>query len=296
MASVDAGIDQLFQGPLGEFTAARNALAKRAGDRAADVKGLQKPTLAAWAVNQLYWQRRAVYDDLVDRAADVRATHQATLKGQRTDLRGASRAHEEAVDRAFKATLTLLSEAGQPVTDATRQAIATTLRALPGDEPPGRLTRQLEPRAFDALAGLSVQGRVRPPAPAGGRPGPPAPARAKGSPDAAGKEAAARLQAARDAWEAARRDARDAEHVVRREEFEIARTLREMEKHERRVREAEEALRQAEADLAEARRDAERARTAHADAGKRASEAAAALKAARRREEAAQRALKARDQ
>src|SRR5215207_3090079 len=146
----DSQIDRLYQLPLGEFIAARNALAKETG--AADVKALQKPNLPAWAVNQLYWRHRDVYDEVIGRAEDLRATHLATQRGTRADLRGASRDHEQAVDAALKATLSLLTEDGQPTTDATKQAIATTLRGLPGDEPPGRLTRPLEPRGFDMLA------------------------------------------------------------------------------------------------------------------------------------------------
>ena len=53
----DAGIAKLYQLPPGEFTAARNALAKRLkneGDRdgAALVAALAKPNLSSWAVNQ----------------------------------------------------------------------------------------------------------------------------------------------------------------------------------------------------------------------------------------------------
>jgi hypothetical protein len=58
-------------------------------------------------------------------------------------VRAATSVHEEAADAALKKTLALLADAGHPVTDATRQAIATTIRALPGDEAPGRLTHVL---------------------------------------------------------------------------------------------------------------------------------------------------------
>ena len=62
MPSLDDEIDALYRLPLAEFVAARNALARRAGDRAAAVKGLARPATAAWAVNQLYWRRRGVFD------------------------------------------------------------------------------------------------------------------------------------------------------------------------------------------------------------------------------------------
>src|SRR3954471_18709132 len=116
----ESAIDRLYQVPLGEFVSARNALAKESGTDAAAIRALQKPSLSAWAVNLLYWRRRDIYDDLIGRAQDLRATHDATLRGKRVDLRGASRAHEQAVEAALKATLALLAEDGLPATDATR--------------------------------------------------------------------------------------------------------------------------------------------------------------------------------
>src|ERR687898_2136141 len=111
----DSPIDRLYQVPLGEFIAARNALAKETGEAA--IKTLQKPSLPAWAVNQLYWRHRGVYDEVTARAEDLRATHVATQHGKRADLRGASRDHEAAVDGALKATISLLGEEGHPITD-----------------------------------------------------------------------------------------------------------------------------------------------------------------------------------
>ena len=49
MPKTDAVVDRLYQLPLQEFTAERDALSKRRGASGADVKGLQKPNLPAWA-------------------------------------------------------------------------------------------------------------------------------------------------------------------------------------------------------------------------------------------------------
>ena len=289
MPRVDSEIDHLYQVPLAEFTAERNALAKRAGSQGAEIRALQKPSVPAWAVNQLYWKQRRIYDALIERAEDLRATHNATLRGKRTDLRGASRAHEEALETALKATLALLAESGHPATDATRQAVATTLRALPGDEAPGRLARQLQPRGFEMLAGAGAQGRVRP-APRESKPEREAP-ESTSKPEQ--KKAAALVAAARQAAAAAARATRDAEHVVRREEFEAARAAREAEKAVRQVTEAEEALQEAEAALAEARRAATAAEKARDAAQTRAARAEQQLNAAREEEEAAKKKLDA---
>jgi hypothetical protein len=56
--SLDSRVDELYQLPLDEFTAARNALAKSLkGEEAESVKRLQKPTIVPWAVNQLVGPR-----------------------------------------------------------------------------------------------------------------------------------------------------------------------------------------------------------------------------------------------
>src|SRR6476646_9067409 len=136
---LDAKIDHLYQLPLEEFTAARNALAKDAGADAAQVRALAKPPIAAWAVNQLYWHDRGTWDALIEAAENARRAHKAVLAGRGGDVRAAGTVHEEAAEAALKATLKILADAGHPVTDATRQAIATTIRALPADAAPGRL-------------------------------------------------------------------------------------------------------------------------------------------------------------
>jgi len=279
----DSPLDRLYQLPLSEFVSARNALAKESGADAAEIRSLQKPSVPAWAVNQLYWQRRDVYDDLIQRAQDLRATHDATLTGKRADLRGASRAHEDAVEAALKATLGVLAGDGQPVTEATRQAVATTLRGLPADEPPGRLTRQLQPRGFEMLAGALAGGTVRP--------APPVKIADRAAAAAPGKTtAAARTQdrerqaAAREALTIATRDARLSEQAARREEFESARAAREAEKAQQRVEIARETLREAQAALDTATREAEAAEDARVAAQGRSERAAKDVKESRERE------------
>ena len=136
--ALDPQIDRLYQLPLDEFTAARNALAKEAGPDAASVRSLSKPPVAAWAVNQLFWHNRKVWDELIGAADKARQAHKAVLSGKTGDVRSLTAAHNEAIEAALKTTIDLLTEAGHPETDSTRQAIVTTLRALPSDRT-GRL-------------------------------------------------------------------------------------------------------------------------------------------------------------
>jgi hypothetical protein len=287
----ESPLDRLYQLPLSEFVTARNALAKESGADAAEVRSLQKPSLPAWAVNQLYWQRRDIYDDLIARAQDLRATHDATLGGKRADLRGASRSHEDAVDAALKATLGLLAEDGQPVTEATRQAVATTLRGLPADDPPGRLTRQLQPRGFEMLAGSLPGGTARPAPPPTKIADRSAAAGAGRASPSARTQDRERETAAREALTIATREARLSEQAARREEFESARAAREADKAQQRAEMAKEALREAQAALDAATREAEAAEEARTTAQERAERAAKDVKETREREKKARAAV-----
>ena len=155
---IESEIDRLLPARARRVHGGPDTLAKTAGTDAAAIKRLTKPPIAAWAVNQVYWQHRDVYDALVTAARELRQTHKAILAGRTGDLRSAGKAHEAAVDQAMKAALSTLAANGHPATDTTRQAIATTLRALPTDDPPGRLSTTLQPGGFEMLAGLSIGG------------------------------------------------------------------------------------------------------------------------------------------
>src|SRR5258706_4724508 len=172
--ALDTEIDRLYQLPLEEFTPARNVLAKGAGGEAARVRALSKPPVAAWAVNQLYWRKTEVWNALLAAAENAQRVQRAVLAGRAGDVRAAGKVHDDAVEKAVRATLALLDEAGHPATDQTKHAIGTTLLALPGDEPPGHLSRTLQPAGFAILTGLSV-------AAGAGRPANPAPRRSASS-------------------------------------------------------------------------------------------------------------------
>ena len=258
----ESAIDRLFQLPLNEFTQARNALAKDAGKEGAEIRDLTKPPLAAWAVNQLYWQDRETYDALIDAANEMRRTHKAIIEGKRGDLRNAGREHELAIDTALKATLAILNASGNPVTEATRHAVLNTLRALPATEPSGRLTRTLSPGGFEMLAGIT-------PAAAPARTAKRTQSPAKGH--ATPTETKAQQDAARQREQraAAERAVRDAEQKARHAEFEAARAAREAAKAVRRLEEAQRALDGAKTEFDEAQRHAKKTeRDSEAAAGR----------------------------
>jgi len=146
--------DVLYQAPLAEFTALRNSLAKKAGSSGSAIRRLRKPSLPAWAVNQLYWQRRAAWDGLVAAAGRVRAAHGRRLSGKDADVEAAEAAHRKAIRAVADEIRGLLREAGEATTASTLAAVVETLQALPSPEPPGRLTRPLKPLGLEALSGL----------------------------------------------------------------------------------------------------------------------------------------------
>jgi hypothetical protein len=150
-------IDELYQLPLDEFTAARNALVKETGD--GSIKKLDKPNLAAWAVNQLYWQQRKLYDEVIKTSGQVRAAHKQILAGRSADIRAAETFHNEALRKAKGAIRAILEAAGHSASDAVMTPINETLDALPTTDPPGRLTKPLRRTGFEALQGVTIAAR-----------------------------------------------------------------------------------------------------------------------------------------
>ena len=108
--NTEGQIDELYQLPLDEFTAARNAAAKDTGD--ASLKKLEKPNLAAWAVNQLYWQQRKIYDEVIKTSGQVRTAYKQMLAGKAADVKAAEVFHTEAMRKAKDAIRKLLEAAG----------------------------------------------------------------------------------------------------------------------------------------------------------------------------------------
>ena len=177
MPPLDPKIDDLYKGALTEFVARRAALAKTlAGEEARRVKGLQKPTVVPWAVNQVYWHARPVYDRLAASSEKLRAAQIAALKGKANDVRRATEAHRKAMRDAVAEALRLASYGAHPSADELTKTLEAVSLARDLPEQPGRLTKPLQPAGFEALAGVPVKAvpRAEPfakaPAQAQGRP------------------------------------------------------------------------------------------------------------------------------
>ena len=158
-------IDALFQLPLTEFTPARNALAtrlKKSGqaEQAEAVKGLPKPSLSAWTVNQLFWKQRGAFDRLLDAGLKFRTAQTAQLSGHSTDIRGPLEARREALADLSKRAAQVIRDINHAVTPDVMRRITTTLEALStygglaGTPQPGHLSDDVDPPGFETLAAL----------------------------------------------------------------------------------------------------------------------------------------------
>ncbi len=161
--SLDAQIDDLYQLPLSEFTRARTALQKTVrGADATHVRTQAKPTVVAWAVNQVYWRSRHVYDRLMKAGEKLRHAQIAALTGKAADVRDASTAHRKALADAVKEAEQIARESGShPAPDALMRTFEALSLAKEPSVRPGRLTEALQPAGFEALAGVTPTARLK---------------------------------------------------------------------------------------------------------------------------------------
>ena len=162
-------IDRLFALPLDEFISARNELAKRLkqdGDleAAEQVRTLAKPSVSAWAVNQLARRDGEGVRSLLNVAARLRSAQERSLGGERAadEVRAAQAEEREVLRTLTHRAGELLREADRPATGATLDRVSSTLRAAALAEPgrtllrEGRLTGDVEVSGFEAFGGMEV--------------------------------------------------------------------------------------------------------------------------------------------
>ena len=152
--AVEKAADELYGLPPGEFTRARDARVKelRKEDReAADaVKGLRKPSVAAWALNQLARRRPKDLDRLLAAGEDLRSAQEELLAGgDRAAFQEAAAKERELVAGLSGEAAALAGEAGQGGT-GLQEKVAETLHAAALDAETaeelrsGRLVRERE--------------------------------------------------------------------------------------------------------------------------------------------------------
>jgi len=162
MARLDTDIDELFKLPLSEFIAARKTLIarlKKGGDKdeAQRVNALTKPSVSAWTVNQLYWNYRDEFDELI---ATGQRFRKAQTSGKVANMREALDARREALSNLSDLATEILREGGHNPSLDTLRRITATLEALSAsttsDGPrPGRLTQDVDPPGFDSFGSFT---------------------------------------------------------------------------------------------------------------------------------------------
>ncbi len=269
----DTAAAELYRSPLADFVATRKRLAVelKTTDKAQAKRfeKLARPSLSAWAVNQLWWRARPSFDALFESAARLRTGDQA-----------ATRAHRDALAELRRRAAELLAENAHAASEAVLRRVTHTLSALAASggfdpDPPGALVEDRDPPGFEAIdpTALATQAAMR--ATLHGkaeRTEAPAPARPR---DARARErntASARAEAAAAERERAEQERKRIEQERKRIEQERKRARAEREGLERELKKAEAAaeLRAREADrcrqaLVDAERELERALAAVAD-------------------------------
>jgi hypothetical protein len=173
-------IDALFTLPLAEFTSVRNTLAarlKKEGRRneAERVKLLGKPPVSAWAVNQLYWNHRDEFEQLIATGKRFHSAQASRSAAKVANMRDSLEARRQSLVILSDLATELLQDAGHNPSQDTLRRITTTLEALsayallPDGPTPGCLTQDVDPPSFELLASLisggAPSGPIKLPAP-----------------------------------------------------------------------------------------------------------------------------------
>lgn len=148
---LQAELDRLYSLPLDEFTAARNDIAKGAeGDAAKTVKALKKPSVAAWAINQLARKHSEELHELLSVRDELEHA------GSPAALRELSNKRRSLVARLTKLAKRILEEAGYGSSQPTLEKVSQGLLAGGTEEErddleKGRLTREPSASGLEAF-------------------------------------------------------------------------------------------------------------------------------------------------
>jgi len=168
--TLDEAVDLVYGAHLDAFVSERARLARElrdSGDPAAaeQVVKLKKPTVAAWALNQLSRRQRRDVDLLLDAGHRLRQAQEGVVGGaDRASFEKAQKTQRDALRRLTQQAAQLLGGASAPV----RSQISATLRAAAVSEEGrellarGRFTVPLEAEGFDVFGALPPSSVARP--------------------------------------------------------------------------------------------------------------------------------------
>ena len=241
----EQALDELYAAAPEDFVSERTRLAKALKDEglAEDAQllaKLKKPSVAAWALNQLARQNRRDVDLLLDAGHRLREAQAGVLGGaEQQAFDDARKAEREAVARLTREAETLLHERGG-ASAATLNQVGESLRAAaisPGGREllaRGRFTQPVQAHGFELVAELAAA------TPAA------RPDRKRSSELERRRQAKEAVREAKERLRAAEREARDARREADRLSAEASAAERRADDAEARVEAAATELEQAE--------------------------------------------------
>ena len=249
--AIEEEVSRLYGLPLEDFTRERNEAARAARkegrrEEAEAIGRLPKPSIAAWAVNQLARDQRRDVDLLLDSGKRLLDAQRSSLEGQgRAELDQARESLDKAIGSLISSAKVLLE--GRAAA-STLEQIHETLRAA-AVSPEGReqlargtLTKPLQGTGWEIVEGLAAD---LPPETAK-----PAPAASKPK-----KATKAQLQSARTAVREAKKRRDAADRAVRDADRRHAAATKALEAAAAELEDARQALAQADDDAAAAEQE-----------------------------------------
>jgi len=172
-ADFEGDLDRLYQMPLSEFTSARDELtqqlrAQGEREKALEIKKLRKPTAGVWVVNQLVRERPLDVQRLLKAGESLTKSQAKAAAGTPQTFPDARRAEQHALEQLAEGAREIAERAGigSPALGKAMETLRAASLTAEGREllRRGRLTEELEPPGFEALAGLERRGRQVAPA------------------------------------------------------------------------------------------------------------------------------------
>jgi hypothetical protein len=250
--NLESAVAALYAVTLDEFVSRRKELARELrangdAEAASELEGLRKPTVAAWAVNQLARREKMQVRSLLTSADRLRQAHRKVVEGGSLEPLERARSDERKAIRALaRSARALLSEAGHSANESTLARIEETLHAAAVDERVSALVRDGRLPKEEKAAGLGLEAFT-------GKQASSSSERTRGEKRRAAKRDEARTQheLAKERLREARRAATEAERTVRA--------------HEQALERAEGELKGRLADVKSAEREVERAQKSLSD-------------------------------
>ncbi len=167
----DTDLNTVFATAPEQFVAARNELVAKLNasgnsKAASAIKGLPKPTLVVWVINQLARVHPELVESLLQFGDRLREVQARALRGKRIsgdDFRAAAQSEREPLGALIRAAAEVLANAGRVESSGLLGRIESTLHAIAVGQGPerellraGRLSREVAPGGFPEINAASA--------------------------------------------------------------------------------------------------------------------------------------------